>query len=459
MAVIPNSVVTIGTAAFDDCLNLTNVVLPNSLATIREDAFFNCLDLTNIVIPASVTTLGDYAFASSPSLASAYFEGNAPPDDGTVFQGDPATVYYLLGTTGWGATFGGVSTMGETTPASQFTCVTNSDGVSITITGYTGSGGVVAIPNIINGYSVTSIGDGAFAGSNLDSVTIPGSVTNIGDSAFFDCSSLTSVYFLGNAPSLGSSVFGWFSLPFGRNPPGLVYPNCYYLPGTMGWDVNYGGCLTFMLAPPYICAVANGAITISGYTGIGGNLVISNSIAGLPVVGLSNALFFGSGLTNITIPSSVTNIGYWVFANCASLKSVYFLGNAPNTTTPPSYDWTEFEYDYGVTVFYLPGTTGWGTVFGDGPTAYGGGSQGGAQTALWLPSIQTADASFGVLTNQFGFNITWASDQTVVIETCTDPSNPLWTPISTNTLTCGTSYFSDPQWTNYSERYYRIRSQ
>jgi hypothetical protein len=47
--------------------------------------------------------------------------------------------------------------------------------------------------------SVTSIGAGAFAQTNLTSVTIPGSVTSIGNGAFSDCTSLTSVYFTGNA--------------------------------------------------------------------------------------------------------------------------------------------------------------------------------------------------------------------------------------------------------------------
>jgi alpha-tubulin suppressor-like RCC1 family protein len=331
---------------------------------------------------------------------------------------------------------------------------TANDG-AITITGYTGPGGTVNVPDAINGLPVAIIGTNAFLGTAVTSVTIPASVTNIGDQAFLFCYHLTSVYFQGNAPALGSLVFGY--LNFFPPQPTWVVPNCFYLPGTTGWDVYYGGCPTFMLVPPYICTVANNTITISGYTGTGESLVIPDTLASLPVVGLGDALFFGSALTSITVPASVTNIGYWVFANCTSLKSVYFLGNTPATTPPPSYDQTEFDYDNGVTVFYLPGTTGWGTVFGDGPTATGDGTRGGAQTALWLPSIQTMDTSFGVQSNQFGFNINWASDQMVVIEACNDLSNPIWTPVSTNTLTDGASYFSDAQWTYYPGRFYRLR--
>ncbi len=79
-------------------------------------------------------------------------------------------------------------------------------------------------------------------------------------------------------------------------------------------------------------------------------------------------------------------------------------------------------------------------------------------TALWLPQAQTGDDNFGVQTNQFGFNLNWASGQTVVVEACTNLANPVWNPVATNTLMDGSSYFSDSQWTNYPGRFYRLRS-
>jgi hypothetical protein len=97
--------------------------------------------------------------------------------------------------------------------------------------------------------------------------------------------------------------------------------------------------------------------------------------------------------------------------------------------------------------YYLPGTTGWAKYF-----------QITLPTALWLPQVQPGDASFGVRTNQFGFSITWASGMSVVVEASTSLANPVWSPVSTNTLIGGSSYFSDAQWTNYPNRFYRIRS-
>jgi len=47
----------------------------------------------------------------------------------------------------------------------------------------------------------------------------------------------------------------------------------------------------------------------------------------------------------------------------------------------------------------------------------------------------------------------------IVVEATADLAHPAWAPVSTNTLTGGSSYFSDPQWTNSPSRFYRLRSQ
>jgi hypothetical protein len=108
-----------------------------------------------------------------------------------------------------------------------------SDGTSITISDYpTTAVGVVDVPATIAGLPVARIGDFAFyncnrlTGVNLPSsigtigkfafygctgftsVTVPSGVTGIADFAFFGCSGLTSASFRGNAPAMGSKVFG-----------------------------------------------------------------------------------------------------------------------------------------------------------------------------------------------------------------------------------------------------------
>ena len=55
-------------------------------------------------------------------------------------------------------------------------------------------------------------------------------------------------------------------------------------------------------------------------------------------------------------------------------------------------------------------------------------------------------------------NFTSTSNLVIVVEGCTDLSDPAWLPLGTNTLTSGSSYFSDPGWTDFAARFYRLRS-
>jgi hypothetical protein len=97
------------------------------------------------------------------------------------------------------------------------------------------------------------------------------------------------------------------------------------------------------------------------------------------------------------------------------------------------------------TVYYMAGTSGWGPTFAGRPAV------------LWNPQVQTSGSSFGVRTNRFGFNIAGTSNIVVVVEASTNLANPVWSALGTNTLSGGPFYFSDPQWTNYPSRFYRLR--
>jgi hypothetical protein len=238
---------------------------------------------------------------------------------------------------------------------------------------------------------------------------------------------------LGRAPSLGdTNVF-------------LSASNAtvYHLLGSGHWGTTFGGRPTALWdCPwPYTCTTNNGTITITGYTGAGGAVDIPGMINGLPVTGIGSSAFACcTGLTSATVPNSVTSIGKDAFRNCSSLTGVYFMGNAP---TPGN--WSLFDGANKAIVYYLPGATGWTSTFGGRPAV------------LWKPQVLTSDGSFGIRTNQFGFNIIWASGTVVVVEACTDLANAIWSPVGTNSLTGGSSHFSDPQWTNYPVRFYRLR--
>jgi hypothetical protein len=149
----------------------------------------------------------------------------------------------------------------------------------------------------------------------------------------------------------------------------------------------------------------------------------------------------------VTIPSSVTYLDYLSF-NCGTqLTRAYFEGN------PPGVDFVDNSLVFGfpigytnTTIYYLPGTTGWTNTFL------------GLPTALWVPQVQTSDPSFGLRSNQFGFNINWARGRSVVVEATTNAAASTWGAVSRNALPGGSAYFGDPGWTNYSARFYRVRS-
>jgi hypothetical protein len=269
-----------------------------------------------------------------------------------------------------------------------------------------GEAGTYTIPD-----SVNSVGDNAFSACiSLTGVTIPNTITNIGDYAFSACTSLTSVAIPDSVTSIGEGVF----------------ENCH--------------SLTSVAIPNSIASIGDWAFAFcTSLT----NVTIPNSVTSIGF----RAFYFCTSLTSITIGNGVTSIGDYAFQMCSNLGGVYFKGNAPSLGSDVFGSEFGRDSDSNATVYYLPGTSGWGTTFGYRPTM------------LWNPQAQTRDGCFGVRTNQFGFNITGTTNIPIVIEACADLSSPVWVPLQGCTLTNGSIYFCDPQWTNYPSRFYRISAQ
>jgi hypothetical protein len=121
-------------------------------------------------------------------------------------------------------------------------------------------------------------------------------------------------------------------------------------------------------------------------------------------------------LTNITIPASVTSIGAGAFFSCATLTRVYFESNVRSIGSDV------FLTDKNVTVYYLPGATGWSSTFGDAPAM------------LWNPFGPSGDANVHVQANQFGFNFTGPANLLILVDACANLANPIWIPLTTNIL-------------------------
>jgi len=396
---IPNGVTSIGNSAFAGCSALTNITIPNSVASIGNSAFSGCPALTSITMPNGVTNIGSWAFNGCYGLMAVYFQGSAPVADSTVFNGDlNVTNYYLPRTAGWGTAFAGSPTV-----PILYTCTTNSG--AITITAYIGILGSAAIPVAINGLPVTGLGSSAFFGcGSLTNIALGTNVTKLTGQAFVGCSNLLAISVDALNPSY-SSVDG---ILFDKRQTTLI-----------ACPAARAGRYT----------IPNNVTKIGDYAFNSCSNLTSVIIPG-SVTNLGNYVFAGcSGLTSVTIPASITSIGANAFAGCSTLTGVYFQGNAPSLGSGV------FSQVNDATVYYLPGTTG------------------------WSPQLQTRGAGVGVRSNLFGFNITGNSSLGIVVEACTNLANPAWSPVATNTLAGGSSYFSDLRWTNYVRRFYRLRLQ
>src|SRR6266516_122217 len=116
-----NSVTNIGSSAFFRCPGLTSVTIPDSVTSIGSSAFDGCTGLTRVTIPNSVTSIGYEAFMNCTKVTNFTFLGNAPvlipyPTNSLAGRwfanvGAGAKAYYYCGTTGWGTNYGGLPTV------------------------------------------------------------------------------------------------------------------------------------------------------------------------------------------------------------------------------------------------------------------------------------------------------------------------------------------------------------
>ena len=163
-------------------------------------------------------------------------------------------------------------------------------GSQATITGYSGVGGPVEIPALVNEISVLKVGAGSFSifgdgNTTVTSVTIPDSVTSIGGSAFFFCTSLVSITIPDSVTSFG--------------------PNAFY------------SCtsLTDITIPDSVTSIGSSAFSsCTSLTGV----TIGNSVTSIAEYAFSSC----TSLTGITIPDSVTSIGEYAFSSCTSFTSI-----------------------------------------------------------------------------------------------------------------------------------------
>ncbi len=295
------------------------MTIGNNLTSIGGSAFSGCTSLTSITIPDSVTIIGYRAFLRCTSLASIY-----------VSPGNPN--YTSID----GVLFNKALTTLIKCPEKKTGSYVIPD--SVISIGGSAFWGCTSLTSVTIGNNVTSIGENAFYGcTSLTSITIPDSVTRIGNYAFSGCTSLTSITIPDSVTNIGRGGFykctSLTSVTIGNGVRSIdmhTFYDCSSLVSiTLGNNVT--SIYTISIDSPftdwsafYGCTSLTSVTTGGIVTDLRNTFPYCTSLTILDGVTNipENAFYEWYSLTSVTIGNSVTIIGNYTFYNCYSLISL-----------------------------------------------------------------------------------------------------------------------------------------
>lgn len=294
--ILPDSIISLGDDTFRNCWNLTSVTLPNQLESIGKQAFYHCDSLTRITIPNSVTQIGDEAFNLCYRLVEVYNLSSLNITKGSEENGYVG--YYAL------------DIYKTTASASKVYVdsnkyITYRSGSDIVLIGKFGMETSLTLPT-----NVTQINKNAFYDydGNLINVEMSNQITDIGESAFRGCTSLTNITLSNQLISIGNFAFfccyGLYTIEI---PDSIMYvgkhafDSCTNLQYIEKDNVKYLGNPT----NPYLVAVEM----------IDKSATKLNIADGCKVIA-AGAFAYIYSLTEVVIPNSVVGVGEDAFADC-----------------------------------------------------------------------------------------------------------------------------------------------
>ena len=316
----PNNVTSINSYIFSGCNSINSVIIPDSVTYIGESAFYKCNNFQYLKMPASLDDIGNNAFQYVSNI-----------EEVVLSKGNGVMFSYYLSSIPWYYSKeklknviieeGIVNIIDRAfLNCRNLTNITIPDSVTA-IGEYAFSGCSLTSTTIPD--RVTTIGKYAFAGCNsLTSITIPDSVTTIGERTFYNCKSLTSVIIGDGVTTIEDEVFyGCTGLTSVKIPDsvtsikfGAFYDCGNLISVTIGDGVTAIGRYVFSKCYKLTSVtIGNSVTTIGGY-----------------------AFEKCTSLTSITIPDSVTTIGERAFYNCNSLTSV-IIGDGVTTIEESAY--------------------------------------------------------------------------------------------------------------------------
>ena len=339
--------------AFAPASDVTTYVIPDSVTSIHGYAFYKCNKLTEITIPESVKSIGAGAFLSD-SLTSVYCQRTTPPTGGSnMFSGNAsgckiyvpmASVNTYKSAAGWSDDasiirgFVKNNEIGYTSSTGGVINPNNSTafGTNIVSNTYRNGVGIITFNT-----DVTEIGQYAFLNrTSFTSITIPNSVTEIGDEAFSGCSNLASVDLGNGVTSIAGSAFYYCtsltSVDLGNSVTSIG-----------DWAFSNCTSLNIVTIPNSVTKICQSAFYKC--------IKLTSVDLGNGVISIDGSAFDScSSLTSITIPDSVTYIGNSAFRDCTRLTSVYC-----KATTPPCADarggaWDAFDNNASGRKIYVP---------------------------------------------------------------------------------------------------------